>query len=150
MKSKSLWRFSALMAFGFLITCEQSIAQGLTPMQKKGMTGSDQKAFRITIINPYPKEMKYELSAEDKKTKEAQPDVKFTRRKGTLSGKSQRKILVLIPIKDRQREVRVCLQFPEMQETIRPRVCGDFTVVSYPGTERERGLHAPATHGRGG
>jgi ribosomal protein L21E len=150
MKSQSPWRMYALIAFGFFISCAQVNAQGLSPMQKKGMTGSDQKAFRITIINPYHQDMKYELSAEDKKTKETQPDVKFTGRKGTLSGKSQRKILVLIPVKGSQREVRVCLQFPDMQETIRPRVCGDFTVVSYPGPERERSLYAPAPDGRGG
>jgi len=127
-----------------------AFSQGLTPMQKTGVTGSDQKVFSLTIMNPYLKEMIYELSAEDRSTGARQPDVKFTRRRGRLGAKGQKKLLVLIPVKADKREVRVCLRFPDMQESVRPRVCGDFTAIALRGHERQRGLHAPATDGRGG
>ncbi len=127
-----------------------AFSQGLTPMQKTGVTGSDQKVFSLTIMNPYLKEMIYELSAEDRSTGARQPDVKFTGRRGRLGAKGQKKLLVLIPVKADKREVRVCLRFPDMQESVRPRVCGDFTAIALRGHERQRGLHAPATDGRGG
>jgi hypothetical protein len=127
-----------------------AFSQGLTPMQKTGVTGSDNKVFNITIMNPYLKEMNYELSAEDRVTGARQPDVKFTGRRGRLGAKKQKKLLVLMPVKADKREVRICLRFPEMQESVRPRVCGDFTAIAYRGHERQRGLHAPTADGRGG
>jgi hypothetical protein len=127
-----------------------AFSQGLTPMQKTGVTGSDKKVFSLTIMNPYPKEMNYELSAEDRNTGALQPDVKFTGRRGRLGAKGQKKMLVLVPVTADKREVRICLRFPEMQESVRPRVCGDFTAIAFRGHERQRGLHAPVTDGRGG
>ena len=137
-----------LLLIGIFSTC--AFPQGLTPMRKEGVTGSEKKVFSLTIINPYRKEMNYELSAEDRSTGVRQPDVKFTGRRGRLGAKSQKKLLVLIPVKADRCEVRVCLQFPDMQASIRPRVCGDFTAIAYRGHERQRGLHAPAADGRGG
>lgn len=127
-----------------------AFSQGLTPMQKTGVTGSNKKVFNLTIMNPYPKEMIYELSAQDRSTGARQPDVKFTGRRGRLGAKGQKKLLVLIPVNADKREVRVCLRFPDMQESVRPRVCGDFTAIAVRGHGRQRGLHAPAADGRGG
>jgi hypothetical protein len=115
----------------YLLTVGAVEAQGLSPMQKTGNTASDMKVFRLLIINPYKKEMKYELAAEDKQTHEFLSDVKFSGRKGNVSANSKKQILVFIPIHTNKRSVRVCVRFPEIEENIRPRVCGDFHVVSY-------------------
>lgn len=125
-------------------------AQGLSPMQKTGSTPSDRKLFRLSIINPYPKEMRYELSAEDVHTQHMQSDVKFTGRTGSLPPQSQRKILVVIPVPEGRRDIRICLRFPELQGTVRPRVCGDYSAVALRSPERQRGVPAASTAGRGG
>lgn len=135
---------------GLLCLSSGALAQGLSPMHKEGRTLSDKKLFRITLINPYAKEMRYELSAEDRDTRQDQPDVQFTGKQGLLMPKGQKKVLVLIPVPQQRREVRVCVRFPQLQDSIRPRVCGDFTAVAVRGHERERGVPATATAGRGG
>jgi hypothetical protein len=148
---RTYWqRLLAAGLISLLVMSEQAVAQGMSPMQKEGKTLSDKKLFRITLINPYAKEMRYELSAEDRLTKETQPDVKFTGRQGVLPPKNQRKVLVLIPVAEGRRQIRVCLQFPDMQETIRPRVCSDLTAIAVRSDERQRRVYAPASAGGGG
>ena len=117
----------------YFLTVGAVEAQGLSPMKKTGNTASDMKVFRLLIINPYKKEMKYELGAEDKQTHEFLSDIKFSGRKGYVSANSKKQILVFIPIHTSKRSVRVCVRFPEIEESIRPRVCADFHVVSYRG-----------------
>jgi hypothetical protein len=103
-------------------------AQGLTPLLKEGSTNSNMKIFTVAIMNPYNQRMTYEMLAIDKETNEDQTDIKFSGRKGTIPRFGQKKIRVYIPIDQEDREARICVTFPEMQGTIRPRVCGDFTV----------------------
>ena len=103
-------------------------AQGLTPLLKEGSTKSNMKIFTVAIMNPYNQRMRYEMHAIDKETNQDQPDIKFSGRKGTIPRYGQKQIRVYIPIDQEDREARVCVIFPEMEGTIRPRVCGDFTV----------------------
>lgn len=126
-----------------------AVAQGISPMQKSGKTASDKKLFRLTIINPYAKDVRYELHAEDKATKTQQADVKFTGRTGHLPPRSQKKVLVLIPVQAGARDVRVCLRFPEMEDAIRARVCSDLTAIAIRSTGSGRRVHATATTGGG-
>lgn len=138
------------MSVALFVVASPASGQGLSPMQKQGKTMSDKKLFRLTLINPYAREMRYELSAEDRYTNESQSDVKFTGRHGYIAPKNQKKVLVLVPVESMRREVRVCLRFPEMQETIRPRVCADFTAIAVNSHEHKRSVHAPSATGNGG
>lgn len=108
----------------------QSQAQGLTPLIKEGSTNGNKKVFTVAIMNPYNQRMKYEMLAFDKETGEEQPDIKFSGRRGIINQYGQKKLRVYIPVDGEDREARVCVTFPEMQGTIRPRVCGDFTVFA--------------------
>ena len=118
-------RFPFLASF---VASTQIHAQGLTPLLKEGSTNSNMKIFTVAIMNPYNQRMTYEMLAIDKETNEDQTDIKFSGRKGTIPRYGQKKIRVYIPIDQEDREARICITFPEMQGTIRPRVCGDFTV----------------------
>lgn len=107
-------------------------AQGITPLVKEGKTSGNKKIFSIVIMNPYNQRMRYEMQAFDKKTGQEQPDIKFSGRKGVIPRYGQKKLMVYIPVQDGDRASRVCIIFPELQEgTIRPRVCGDYTVHVY-------------------
>lgn len=118
-------RFLFLVLFA---ASTQIHAQGLTPLLKEGSTNSNMKIFTVAIMNPYNQRMTYEMLAIDKETNEDQTDIKFSGRKGTIPRYGQKKLRVYIPIDKEEREARICVTFPEMQGTIRPRVCGDFTV----------------------
>lgn len=110
------------------LLCIQVQAQGLTPLIKEGSTNGNKKVFSVAIMNPYNQKMRYEMQAFNKTTGEEQPDIKFSGRKGVITRYGQKKLRVYIPVHGQDREARVCVIFPEMQGTIRPRVCGDFTV----------------------
>lgn len=126
----NILKISIISSFLLGVILPQSVnAQGLTPLKKNWRIANDKKIFQLTLINAYPEEMKYELSAEDKKTKENLSDIKFTARKGRIAAKRQRKVLVYVPVNDASREVRICLRFPAMEDDIRVRVCGDYSFV---------------------
>lgn len=124
------------MLFISLISPQVSTAQGLTPLKKTWKISNDKKIFQLTLINAYPEEMIYELNAEDKQTRELQTDVKFTAREGRIAAKRQRKVLVLVPVKEARREVRICLRFPELDDDLRVRVCGDYTFIRHSAGQR--------------
>ncbi|MCF8186960.1 MAG: hypothetical protein K9J28_09115 [Sulfuritalea sp.] len=124
------------MLFISLISPQVSTAQGLTPLKKTWKISNDKKIFQLTLINAYPEEMIYELNAEDKQTRELQTDVKFTAREGRIAAKRQRKVLVLVPVKEALREVRICLRFPELDDDLRVRVCGDYTFIRHSAGQR--------------
>ncbi len=126
--SKTTFGIKKIIFLTLVAASTQIQAQGLTPLLKEGSTNSNMKIFTIAIMNPYNQRMSYEMLAIDKETNEDQPDIKFSGRKGTIPRYGQKKLRVYIPIDQEDREARICVTFPEMQGTIRPRVCGDFTV----------------------
>ena len=124
----SIRLFQKILFLTLIAACLPLQAQGLTPLIKEGSTKSNKKVFTVAVMNPYNQRMRYEMLAFDKATGEEQPDIKFSGRKGVITRYGQKRLRVYIPIHGQDREARVCVVFPEMQGTIRPRVCGDFTV----------------------
>ena len=119
-----------MVLLGLLAASMQVKAQGLTPLIKEGSTNSNKKVFTVALMNPYNQKMRYEMQAFDKQTGEEQPDIKFSGRKGVITRYGQKRLRVYIPVYGEDRSSRICVTFPEMQGTIRPRVCGDFTVFA--------------------
>lgn len=119
-----------MVVLGLVAASMQVTAQGLTPLIKEGSTNGNKKVFTVALMNPYNQKMRYEMQAFDKQTGEEQPDIKFSGRKGVITRYGQKKLRVYIPVHGEDRSSRICVTFPEMQGTIRPRVCGDFTVFA--------------------
>ena len=101
-------------------------AVGLGPLTKEGFTDGPAKAFYLTVINPYPRAERFNLSALQLNGEVAEARVTIFPSPVTVGGKGTRRVLVIARdlAPGETHTFRVCAErAPLPQETIHARVC---------------------------
>lgn len=121
----------AASALILAVSVSHAGAVGLGPLSESGLTNSDRKGFFLTLINPYPAQEKFRLSAVAWADETPETRVLLPLSEVTLGPKAQRRVLVidtgLVPGEEHQ--FRVCAQrVDQSQETmVHARVCSKLT-----------------------
>lgn len=127
-------------------------AVGLGPLSKSGITDGPQKAFYLTLINPYPQAERFTVDALETASEVKVERVLVFPNDVQVAGNHSRQLLVVVRDLQpgEQFDFRVCAQKPPApEETVHARVCSTLmarrlAVRPRDGRERSGRLPAPA------
>lgn len=119
----------AIAATLVLALAGPTLAQSLSPLEKTGVTPSDRKAFRLTVGNPYPKRMTFELVPLQADYQTPAKNVVVNYPTLTMAPGLTRQVIVTFAIDPNQKErtIALCVMPKAIDGPILPRVCGLYT-----------------------
>jgi hypothetical protein len=129
---------AAVTALAALAIAAPAFAVGLAPLSKEGVTAGPDKAFYLTVINPYSEVRAFrtyiDIPKLDGATSEAAvlpPEPKVTILPEVVSIKpgGQRRIMVILRdlAPGETREARVCAELAQQEGMIHARVCSKLS-----------------------
>jgi hypothetical protein len=104
-------------------------AQSLSPMHNSGVTPSDIKGFRLSVGNPYPRQMTFLVLPMEPGFRVAAAAAAVDFPQLTLAPNTSRQVIVTFRIlpPHKERTIGVCVEPKDLRGTVLPRVCGTYT-----------------------
>lgn len=129
---------AAIIALAALAAAAPAFAVGLAPLSKDGMTAGPDKAFYLTVINPYSEVRAFRTYLDKPKGDGVAPEAaalptetKVTILPEVVSIKpgGQRRIMVILRdlAPGETREARVCAELAQQEGMIHARVCSKLS-----------------------
>lgn len=117
-----------------LLLASPAFAVGLSPLGKDGLTAGPNKAFYLTVINPYAEPRVFTVTPEAEATPAptealATKDIAILPATLTIAPRGQRRVMVVLRnlAPGESRTARVCAQLAKQEGLIHARVCSKLS-----------------------
>ncbi|HHY51460.1 MAG TPA: hypothetical protein GYA10_17135 [Alphaproteobacteria bacterium] len=124
---RALIALAVLLAAG--LVAAETAAQSLTPMERKGVTPSGVKAFKLLVGNPYPGRMTFLVVPMDAAFRAPAGDAVARPDRLVLAPGHARSVVLAFKLDPtlKERTIGLCIVPEAFDGPILPRVCGRYT-----------------------